>query len=120
MQPQSNVESARDSTAKQDRAPHLKPFRFKPGQSGNPKGRKRNILTPNERLRLLSEYAQANKKKANPVEAIREINKMENIYSEAPYQDNRQISIYVQSERAKELLGRIKERLTDAKGKEEG
>ena len=55
--------------------------RFKKGQVANPNGRPKSILTKNEKLALLAEYARMNPKKANPVEAIRELNKMEGDYA---------------------------------------
>lgn len=65
--------------------------KFKPGQSGNPKGRPKSILSKKERLQLLSEMARTNKHKANPVEAIREQNRMEGVYPTSTLlQDNRQ------------------------------
>ena len=45
------------------------------------------------------------------VMAIAELNKMDGIYETAPIQDNRQINVYVVDREAKELLGRIGERL---------
>ena len=59
---------------------HLKPYQFKPGNNANPKGRPKSILSKKERLELLSEMAKLNKHKANPVEAIREQNRMEGVY----------------------------------------
>ena len=47
----------------------------------------------------------------DPVSAITEHNKMEKVYETAPIQDNRQINVYVVDKEAKELLGRIGERL---------
>lgn len=58
----------------------LEPYRFKPGNNANPKGRPKSVLTKRERKQLLSEYAKANPEKANPIEAIRELNKMEGAY----------------------------------------
>ena len=51
--------------------------RIKPGEVRNPKGRPPNLLSRSERLSLLSGFAKRNKKKANPIEAIRVINEME-------------------------------------------
>lgn len=92
---------------------HLKPYKFKPGQSGNPKGRPKSILSKRERLELLSEMAKMNKHKANPVEAIREQNRMEGVYQEAQtgYIDNRQVNIIVSSDKAKELTENVGRRL---------
>jgi len=83
---------------------------FKPGQSGNPKGRPKSILSKRERLELLSELSKINRHKANPVEAIREINRMEHVYTDFPagLQDNRQYNIYIQGgDDAKARLERL-------------
>ena len=92
----------RDKKGRFTQAP---PYGFKKGQVANPKGRPKDILTKKERLLLLSEMAKLNKHKANPVEAIREQNRMEGVYAEVQpgFQDNRTINIIVSSEKAKEL-----------------
>ena len=54
--------------------------RWKPGQSGNPKGRPKLILTLNERKARLSELARIGDNKSNPVEAIRELNRLDGAY----------------------------------------
>jgi len=54
--------------------------RWKKGQSGNLKGRPKAIMTTKERLELLSAIARMNLKRGNPVEAIKEQNRMEGIY----------------------------------------
>jgi len=85
-------------------------WRFKPGQSGNPKGRPKPILSKRERLELLSEMAKMNKHKANPVEAIREQNRMEGVYAEVQpaFQNNRQYNIYIAGgDEAKARLERL-------------
>jgi len=58
----------------------LQKHAFQPGQSGNPKGRPKSLLTKRQRLELLAEYAKLNPEKANPIEAIREYNKMDGAY----------------------------------------
>ena len=90
---------------KQSKSSHLAKYRFKPGQSGNPKGRPKLILSKHERLELLSEMAKFNKHKANPVEAIREQNRMEHVYEESPqWTDNRQYNFIVQSEESRKKV----------------
>ena len=71
----------KQNNSKLQRIERLKPFRFKKGVVSNPKGRPKSILSKHEKLQLLSEYARMNPKKVNPVEAIREINKMEGDYA---------------------------------------
>ena len=95
---------------KQSKSSHLEKYRFKPGQSGNPKGRPKSILSKEERLQLLSQYAKMNPEKANPVEAIREMNRMEGLYS-VPFgfNDNKVINIICDAKTA-ELLSKIGER----------
>ena len=61
-------------------AEHLKPYQFKPGNNANPKGRPKSLLTKRQRLELLAEYARLNPEKANPIEAIREYNKLDGAY----------------------------------------
>lgn len=101
--------------------------RWKPGQTGNPKGssrtaRDRKILSKTERLQLLSEMAGFNKHKANPVEAIREHNRMEGVYAEVQpgYQDNRVINIIVSSDKVKELTENISRRLLPRREENDG
>ena len=90
------------STVKRNPAAHLVPHHFKPGQSGNPKGRPKETLTKRQRYQLLSVYAKMNPEKANPINAIQELNKMDHIYDEKPqYQDNRHYTIVVQGDEAK-------------------
>ena len=72
------------STVKRNPAAHLVPHHFKPGQSGNPKGRPKETLTKRQRYQLLSVYAKMNPEKANPINAIQELNKMDHIYDDKP------------------------------------
>ena len=82
--------------------------RFKKGQSGNPKGRPKSILSKKERLQLLSEIAKKNLKRGNPVEAIREQNRMEGVYADFPIgQDNRVINIFISGDEAKQKLEKL-------------
>ena len=95
---------------------------FKPGQSGNPKGMPKQSLSKKQKLLLLTEYAKMNPEKANPIEAIKEHNRMEGVYAEVAYQDNRVINIIVSSEKAKELTENVSRRLLNAteQGTDEG
>ena len=95
---------------KQSKSSHLERYKFKPGQSGNPKGRPKSILSKQVRLQLLSQYAKMNLKRVNPVEAIREMNRMEGIYN-VPFgfNDNRVINI-ICDKRTADLIGQIGER----------
>ena len=54
----------------------------------------------------------------NPIQAIGELNRMERIYEVGVTinQDNRVVNIYVQTERAKELLGQVKDRWQEVEG----
>lgn len=85
---------------------NLKPF--KPGQSGNPKGMPKQTLTRKEKRQLLAQYAKMNPEKANPVEAIRELNRMDREY-ELPIggNDNRQYTIIIQGDEAKLKLEQL-------------
>ena len=86
----------------------LKPFEFKKGQSGNPKGRPKSILTKRQRLELLSEYAKLNPERVNPVAAIHEHNLMEHVFDEKPqFNYSPTYNFIVQGEKAKEKLGLI-------------
>jgi len=79
---------ASQKTAKQSvysptgQAAHLEKHSFKKGQSGNPKGRPKSLLSKRQRLELLAQYAKLNPEKANPIEAIREYNKMDGAYAQ--------------------------------------
>ena len=81
----------------------LRPIQL--GKSGNPKGRKPSNLTKKDKLQLLSEMARMNLKKANPVEAIKEHNRMEGIYGGEVKQQT--INILVMSEEAREITKQI-------------
>ncbi len=89
---------------------HLTQYHFKKGQSGNPKGRPKSILTKRQRLQLLSEYAKLNPEKVNPVSAIHEQNLMEHVFDEKPqYQDNRTYNILVQGDEARDRFSKLLE-----------
>ena len=82
---------------------HLKPYQFKPGNNANPKGRPKSILSKKERLELLSEMAKLNKHKANPVEAIREQNRMEGVYPIEGGNTYNDIKVLIVREKPREL-----------------
>jgi len=92
------------------RGQNLKPYHFKPGQSGNPKGRPREKLSKHERLVILSEIAkhqiEAAVSAGHKIAAIKEANLMEGVYQEAlpNYQDNRQYNFIVQSEESRKRV----------------
>ena len=104
------------ATVKQRNTAHLEPYKFKPGQSGNPKGRPKEKLSKHERLVILSEIAKHQIESAvsagHKIAAIREANLMEGVYQEAlsGYNDNRTTNIIVLDGSTKELIGKIHER----------
>ena len=88
----------------------LQPFVFKPGQSGNPKGRPKEVMTKKQRRKALSIYALLNPDKANPIQAIQELNKMDHVYDEKPqFNDNKVINIIIQGEGGREKVNQILE-----------
>jgi len=110
-----NKVSDKQTTNKEDRTPEqFKSHLFKKGQSGNPKGRPKQLLTKKERLLLLSEIAKHEIEKpvtaGHKIAAIRETNLMEHIYDEKPqFQDNRTYNIVVQDGETKDRFNKLLE-----------